>query len=49
MYISIYSYKKYLKELDENIIRHIKNNIDENFNNININTVTIFNNKQTTK
>jgi hypothetical protein len=45
IYISIYSDKKYLKELDENIINHIKNNIDESFDNINIKTVTIFNNK----
>ena|ERR1700733_672529 len=45
IYISIYSDRKYLEELDKNIINHIKNNIDESFDNIKIKTVTILNNK----
>jgi len=43
IYISIYSDKKYLENLDKNIINHIKNNIDESFDNINIKTVSILN------
>ena len=41
IYISIYSDKKYLKELDDNIIKHIRNNVDETFDNLNNKKVTI--------
>lgn len=40
-YISIYSDKAYLRELDKNMIIHIKNNIDETFDNKKIKFVTI--------
>lgn len=41
IYISIYADKKYLKELDENIINHVRNSIDEAFDNKTNKKVTI--------
>jgi DNA-directed RNA polymerase len=41
IYISIYADKKYLRELDDNMIHHIQNNIDESFDNINKRNITI--------
>jgi DNA-directed RNA polymerase len=41
IYISIYSEKVYLRELDKNMINHIKNRIDESFDNDKNKIVTI--------
>lgn len=43
IYISIYSDKVYLRELDENMVKHIKNRIDDAFDNDKIKFVTITN------
>jgi hypothetical protein len=43
IYISIYSDKVYLKELNENMVKHIKNRIDDSFDNDKIKYVTITN------
>jgi hypothetical protein len=43
IYISIYSEKLYLKELDKKMVEHIQNNIDETFDNNKIKVVTITN------
>jgi hypothetical protein len=41
IYISIYSEKVYIKELDDNMVKHIKNRIDDSFDNDKIKFVNI--------
>jgi hypothetical protein len=46
IYIFLYSNKKYLKELDDNIINHIKNYIDANFDGETVKKVTFLDSKK---
>jgi DNA-dependent RNA polymerase len=46
IYISLYSDRKYLKELDDNIINHIKNYVDVNFDGVTVKKVTFLDSKK---